>query len=91
MVKVFDVGSFRTFDDTVMAEIKSEILKLLGDTMSGCFVLTLDGPKGSEELYWRAAVSNNAQRISEALGVPVAPQTEYEARTLYLKWCDMIE
>jgi len=91
MIKVFDVGSFRTFDDATMADIKAEILKLLGDKMSGCFVLTLDGPMGSDELYWRASVSNNAKRISEALGVPVAPQTEDEARTLYLKWCDMIE
>jgi hypothetical protein len=40
------------------------------------------------ECYWRVLVDNNKQRISEALDVPPeVPETEEEARDLYLRWC----
>jgi hypothetical protein len=47
----------------------------------------------TEENYWRSMFNNNAKRIAKALGladVPT-PQTEEEARTLYLKWCGLVE
>lgn len=41
--------------------------------------------------YWTLLVANNINRIHDALGTEVVPETEEEARTLYIRWCEVTD
>lgn len=41
--------------------------------------------------YWTLLVANNINRIHDALGTEVVPETEEEARALYLRWCEVTD
>ena len=43
------------------------------------------------EPYWTLLVANNINRIHDALGTEVVPETEEEARALYMRWCEVTD